>query len=198
MKEKTEGAEKRLRSGDLRIGVYVCHCGKNIGGTVNCEEVAEFARDLSGVVLAKASLYTCSEPGQEQIKADIREHKLNRVVVASCTPRLHEPTFRAACESAGLNPYLLEMANIREHCSWVHLHDKDAATAKAKDLVDMAVSRAAVLSPQFELTVPVARKAMVIGGGGRWNPGGIGPGRRRISGLPSGKERKHRRQDGSD
>lgn len=165
MKEKTEGAEKRLRSGDLRIGVYVCHCGKNIGGTVNCEEVAEFARDLRGVVLAKDSLYTCSEPGQEQIKADIREHKLNRVVVASCTPRLHEPTFRAACESAGLNPYLLEMANIREHCSWVHLHDKDAATAKAKDLVDMAVSRAAVLSPQFELTVPVARKSMVIGGG---------------------------------
>ena len=165
MKEKTEGAEKLLSSDDLRIGVYVCHCGKNIGGTVNCQEVAEYARDLRGVVLAKDSLYTCSEPGQEQIKADIREHKLNRVVVASCTPRLHEPTFRAACESAGLNPYLLEMANIREHCSWVHLHDKDAATEKAKDLVDMAVSRAAMLSPQFELTVPVARKAMVIGGG---------------------------------
>lgn len=161
----TEKSWKHSETNDLRIGVYVCHCGKNIGGTVRCEEVAEFARDLSGVILAKDSLYTCSEPGQEQIKSDIREHKLNRVVVASCTPRLHEPTFRAACEGAGLNPYLLEMANIREHCSWVHLHDKDAATEKAKDLVEMAVARVARLTPQVELTVPVARKAMVIGGG---------------------------------
>lgn len=150
---------------DLRIGVYICHCGKNIGGTVRCDEVAEYARHLDGVALATDSLYSCSEPGQEQIKSDIREHKLNRVVVASCTPRLHEPTFRAACESAGLNPYLLEMANIREHCSWVHLHDKDQATEKAKDLVGMAVTRAAKLTPQFELTVPVIRKAMVVGGG---------------------------------
>ncbi len=150
---------------DLRIGVYVCHCGKNIGGTVRCEEVAEFAKGLPGVMLAKDSLYTCSEPGQEQIKSDIREHKLNRVVVASCSPRLHEPTFRAACEAAGLNPYLLEMANIREHCSWVHLHQKDEATEKAKDLVKMAVGRASRLKPQFELTVPVHRKSLVIGGG---------------------------------
>ncbi len=152
-------------SRDLRTGVYVCHCGKNIGGTVRCEEVAEWARSLPGVILAKDSLYMCSEPGQEQIKADIQEHNLTRVVVASCSPRLHEPTFRTACESAGLNPYLLEMANIREHCSWVHLHDKDAATEKAKDLVGMAVHRAALLEPQHELTVPVIRKAMVIGGG---------------------------------
>ncbi len=150
---------------DLRIGVYVCHCGKNIGGTVRCAEVAEYARNLPGVILSQDSLYTCSEPGQDQIKSDIRQHKLNRVVVASCTPRLHEPTFRAACQSAGLNPYLLEMANIREHCSWVHLHNKDAATEKAKELVAMAVSRAANLSPQLELTVPVIRKALVIGGG---------------------------------
>ncbi|HTY22593.1 MAG TPA: CoB-CoM heterodisulfide reductase HdrA2 [Desulfomonilaceae bacterium] len=152
-------------SRDLRTGVYVCHCGKNIGGTIRCEEVAEWARSLPGVILAKDSMYMCSEPGQEQIKADIQEHNLTRVVVASCSPRLHEPTFRAACESAGLNPYLLEMANIREHCSWVHLHDKDAATEKAKDLVGMAVHRAALLEPQHELTVPVIRKAMVIGGG---------------------------------
>lgn len=163
MREKSEATMPDLN--DMRIGVYVCHCGKNIGGTVRCEEVAEYARQLPGVILAMDSLYTCSEPGQEQIKHDIREHKLNRVVVASCTPRLHEPTFRAACESGGLNPYLLEMANIREHCSWVHLHDKDAATEKAKDLVAMAVNRAARLVPQFEVTVPVARKAMVIGGG---------------------------------
>jgi len=161
----TEQAEKQFHTDDPRIGVYVCHCGKNIGGTVRCEEVAEYAESLPGVVLSKDSLYTCSEPGQEQIKADIREHGLNRVVVASCTPRLHEPTFRAACESAGLNPYLLEMANIREHCSWVHLHDKDEATEKAKDLVAMAVGRATRLTPQFELTVPVARKALVVGGG---------------------------------
>jgi heterodisulfide reductase subunit A2 len=165
LKDKTAMTEEQFDYSDLRIGVYVCHCGKNIGGTVSCEDVAAFARDLPGVVLAKDSLYTCSEPGQEQIKADIKEQKLNRVVVASCTPRLHEPTFRAACEAGGLNPYLLEMANIREHCSWVHLHNKDAATQKAKELVHMAVSRAARLRPQFELTVPVTRKAMVIGGG---------------------------------
>jgi len=165
LKEKTEQSDANVYQSDLRIGVYVCHCGKNIGGTVRCREVADFAGSLPGVFLAKDSMYTCSEPGQEQIKADIKEHKINRVVVASCTPRLHEPTFRAACEAAGLNPYLLEMANIREHCSWVHLHDKDAATEKAKDLVGMAVERAARLAPQMELTVPVARKAMVIGGG---------------------------------
>ncbi len=164
MKETTESPSQSTSS-SLRIGVYVCHCGKNIGGTVDCPEVAGHAATLPGVILAKDSLYTCSEPGQEQIKADIREHRLNRVVVASCTPRLHEPTFRAACESAGLNPYLLEMANIREHCSWVHLHDREEATQKAKDLVGMAVGRAARLEPQYELTVPVLRKSMVIGGG---------------------------------
>jgi heterodisulfide reductase subunit A2 len=165
LKEHSEKKDEALDPGELRIGVYVCHCGKNIGGTVRCEEVAEFAKNLPGVFLAQDSLYTCSEPGQEQIKSDIGEHQLNRVVVASCTPRLHEPTFRAACESAGLNPYLMEMANIREHCSWVHLHDKDAATEKAKDLVAMAVNRAARLTPQLELTVPVTRRALVIGGG---------------------------------
>lgn len=165
MKETDIKKKKILDVNDLRVGVYVCHCGKNIGGTVRCEEVAAFAQSLPGVVLGRDSLYTCSEPGQEQIKSDIREHGLNRVVVASCTPRLHEPTFRAACESAGLNPYLLEMANIREHCSWVHLHQNDAATEKAKELVAMAVARAARLTPQVELTVPVTRRSMVVGGG---------------------------------
>jgi len=165
LKETDIKKKKILDVNDLRVGVYVCHCGKNIGGTVRCEEVAAFAQSLPGVVLGRDSLYTCSEPGQEQIKSDIREHGLNRVVVASCTPRLHEPTFRAACESAGLNPYLLEMANIREHCSWVHLHQNDAATEKAKELVAMAVARAARLTPQVELTVPVTRRSMVVGGG---------------------------------
>jgi heterodisulfide reductase subunit A len=155
----------RKEKEEPRIGVYVCHCGLNIGGVVDCAAVAEYAATLPGVVQAKDNLYTCSEPGQELIKADIKEHRLNRVVVASCTPRLHEPTFRAACLEAGLNPYLFEMANIREHCSWVHLHDKEAATEKAKDLVKMAVARSRLLAAQEILEVPVSRKTLVIGAG---------------------------------
>jgi heterodisulfide reductase subunit A len=150
---------------EIRIGVYVCHCGLNIAGSVNCKEVAEYASTLSHVVLSKHTLYTCSDPGQETIKKDVMEHNLNRVVVASCTPRLHEPTFRKTCEEAGLNKYLFEMANIREHCSWVHLHEPEKATEKAKDLVHMAVARVTLLKPQEELVVPVAREALVIGGG---------------------------------
>jgi len=155
----------RRDSDSPRIGVYVCHCGLNIDGSLDCEEVARYASSLGGVVLAKDSLYTCSDSGQEVIKNDIREQGLNRVVVASCTPRLHEPTFRAACAEAGLNPYLFEMANIREHCSWVHLHDRAAATEKAKDLVKMAVERVKLLEPQVETEVPILRKALVVGGG---------------------------------
>lgn len=150
---------------EIRIGVYVCHCGLNIAGSVNCEEVAKYASTLPHVVLAKDDHYTCSDQGQELIKKDIKEHKLNRVVVASCSPRLHEPTFRRACEEAGLNKYLFEMANIREHCSWVHLYEKEEATEKAKDLVKMAVAKAALLQPQEEAVVPIIRKALVIGGG---------------------------------
>jgi heterodisulfide reductase subunit A len=150
---------------EIRIGVYVCHCGLNIAGSVDCEEVAKFAASLPNVVLAKDYRYTCSDQGQELIKKDIRENRLNRVVVASCTPRLHEPTFRKVCEEAGLNKYLFEMANIREQCSWVHLHDREAATEKAKDLVKMAVAKAALLAPAEEIEVPIIRKALVIGGG---------------------------------
>jgi len=150
---------------DIRIGVYVCHCGLNIAGSVDCEEVAKFAATLPHVVIAKDNLYTCSDQGQELIKNDIKEHKLNRVVVASCSPRLHEPTFRRACEEAGLNKYLFEMANIREHCSWVHLYEKEKATEKAKDLVRMAVAKVTLLGPQEESVVPILRKALVIGGG---------------------------------
>ncbi len=160
-KEKT-----RPKSEDqARVGVFVCHCGLNIGGTVDVPQVAERAADLPGVVFSSSNLYTCSEPGQEEIKKAIREHNLNRVVVASCTPRLHEPTFRAACAEAGLNPYLFEMANIREHCSWVHLHDKEPATEKAMDIVRMAVARARLLEPQIEAVVPVTNRALIIGGG---------------------------------
>jgi len=150
---------------EIRIGVYVCHCGLNIAGSVDCEDVAKFAATLPHVVLAKDNRYTCSDQGQELIKKDIKENKLNRVVVASCSPRLHEPTFRKVCEEAGVNKYLFEMANIREHCSWVHLHDKKAATEKAKDLVKMAVAKASRLHASKEIEVPITRKALVIGGG---------------------------------
>lgn len=150
---------------DLRIGVYVCHCGLNIAGSVDCKAVREYASTLPDVVEASDNKYTCSDPGQDIIKADIVKHKLNRVVVASCTPRLHEPTFRKACEDAGLNPYLFEMANIRDQCSWVHLYDREGATEKAKDLVKMAVARARLLKPQQETVVPVTRKTLVVGGG---------------------------------
>jgi heterodisulfide reductase subunit A len=164
MTEKQTKPEKQ-ESDELRIGVYVCHCGKNIAGSVDCADVAEYASTFPHVVLSKHNLYTCSDPGQETIKKDIKEHNLNRVVVASCTPRLHEPTFRRTCEEAGLNKYLFEMANIREHCSWVHLYEPEKATKKAKDLVRMAVARAALLESQEEAVVPVARKALIIGGG---------------------------------
>jgi heterodisulfide reductase subunit A len=148
-----------------RIGVYVCHCGLNIGGSVDCEAVAMSAMNLDDVVFAEHQLYTCSEPGQEKIKQDIAEHGLNRIVVAACSPRMHEPTFRSCIKDAGLNQYLLEMANIREHCSWVHLHEKPEATEKAKDLVRMSVARARLLEPQVEIDIPVIQKALVIGGG---------------------------------
>jgi len=154
-----------LGAEEPRIGVYVCHCGLNIAGSVDCEEVAKFATTLPHVVLAQDNLYTCSDQGQEGIKKDIKEHKLNRVVVASCSPRLHEPTFRKACEDAGLNKYLFEMANIREHCSWVHLYDRKSATEKAKDLVKMAVAKVALLQPAEEIQVPINRRALIIGGG---------------------------------
>ncbi len=154
-----------VRDDEIRVGVYVCHCGLNIAGSVDCEEVARFAGGLPDVVVSRSSRYTCSDQGQELIKSDIKEHKLNRVVVASCTPRLHEPTFRKACEEAGLNKYLFEMANIREHCSWIHLYEKEKATEKAKDLVRMAVAKARFLQPQVELEVPVTRRTLVVGGG---------------------------------
>jgi len=164
MAEKKE-SKAELRSEEPRIGVYVCHCGLNIAGSVDCEEVAKFASTLPHVVLSQDNRYTCSDQGQEGIKRDIKEHKLNRVVVASCSPRLHEPTFRKACEDAGLNKYLFEMANIREHCSWVHLYDKKSATEKAEDLVKMAVAKVALLEAAEEVEVRIERKALIIGGG---------------------------------
>jgi heterodisulfide reductase subunit A2 len=150
---------------NVRIGVYVCHCGSNIAGTVDCAAVADYALSLPGVVHTRDQGYTCSEPGQAQIKQDIREFGLNRIVVASCSPRLHEPTFRKCVSEAGLNPYLMEMANIREQCSWVHSLDREGATTKARDLVRSAVARARLLDVRTELEVPVRRATLVIGGG---------------------------------
>lgn len=152
-------------SDDLRIGVFVCECGLNIAGTVDCEAVRAQAATLPEVVIAQRNRYTCSDPGQQQIKQAIAEHNLNRVVVASCSPRLHEPTFRACLAQAGLNPYLLDMANIREQCSWVHQGDRAGATQKAADAVAMAVARARHLQAQKEGEVPVSRAALIIGGG---------------------------------
>jgi heterodisulfide reductase subunit A len=152
-------------NGKLRIGVFVCDCGLNIAGAVDCGEVANHAETLRDVVCVVRNKYTCADPGQNEIKEAIRQHGLNRVVVASCTPRQHEPTFRRCVSEGGLNPYLMEMANLREHCSWVHPNDREAATAKAIDLVISAVARARFLEPQEELTVPVTQRTLVIGGG---------------------------------
>ncbi len=150
---------------ELRVGVFICECGQNIAGTVDCDEVTEYAGTLPDVVCAVKNRYTCAEPGQQEIKRYMAEHKLNRVVVASCTPKMHEPTFRECVADGGLNPYLMEMANIREHCSWVHSSDKKGATEKAKELVRAAVGRARLLEAQEELEVPVTQAALVVGGG---------------------------------
>jgi heterodisulfide reductase subunit A len=148
----------------MRLGVYICHCGVNIKANVNVAKLAKFAEQLPYVRVARDYLYMCSEPGQQMIKKDIEEHGLDRVVVASCSPRMHEITFRNVLKSAGLNPYCLEMANIREHCSWVH-DDKMKATQKAQKLLAAAVSKAALLEPLVEKEVEVTPAALVIGGG---------------------------------
>ena len=149
---------------DERIGVYVCHCGTNIAGTVDCQAVAEYAQSLEGVVVSRDSTYTCSEPGQNQIAEDIKTLGLTKVVVASCSPKMHEKTFRKTLQDAGLNPYVLEMVNLREQCSWVH-KDKTEATRKAKDLVTGGVRRAGLLEALVPVEVPMSRDALVIGGG---------------------------------
>ena len=150
---------------EIRVGVYVCHCGVNVGGVVNCPEVAEYAKTLPNVVVAKDYKYMCSDPGQSLIQDDIKEHNLNRIVVAACSPRLHEPTFRRCVEEAGLNKFLFEFANLREQDSWVHMTQPAEATAKAKDLTRMAVAKARLLEPLEASKVAVDKKCLVIGGG---------------------------------
>jgi heterodisulfide reductase subunit A len=148
-----------------RVGVFVCHCGVNIGSVVNVPEVVEYAKTLPNVAYAEGNLYTCSSEGLSKIKEAIKKYDLTQVVVASCTPRTHEPVFRGACEEAGLNKYLFSMANIREHCSWVHAKEPAEATEKAKEVVRMAVAKAALLEPETEPEIDVQPTALVIGGG---------------------------------
>jgi heterodisulfide reductase subunit A2 len=150
---------------DIRIGVFLCHCGSNIAGYLNMEELGEFCEKLPHVTFVQRNLYTCSEGGINEIKKGIKEQNLNRVVVASCTPRTHEPLFRSSCGEAGLNPYLFEMVNIRDQCSWVHMKEQEDGTNKAKDLVRMGVAKAALLEPQESIMSEVQVRALVIGGG---------------------------------
>jgi len=149
----------------IRIGVFVCHCGTNIGGVLDCEGLAEYAATLPNVVFSDHNLYTCAEIGLTTIKEAIEEHNLNRVIVCSCTPRTHEPLFRSACEEAGLNKYLFSFVNIREQCSWVHMKKPEDAFEKAKDLIKMGVARATKLEALETIVVDVDSSALVIGGG---------------------------------
>jgi heterodisulfide reductase subunit A len=149
----------------MKIGVYVCHCGLNIASVLDVVGLKSFAETLPDVAVARDLPFSCSDQGQETIKHDIQELKLDSVVVAACSPRLHEPTFRRAVSEAGLNPYMLEMANIREQCSWVHMEEPARATEKAKDLIRMAVAKSRLLAPLSEETMPVVKDVLVIGGG---------------------------------
>jgi heterodisulfide reductase subunit A len=157
--------ERDVSEEEPRIGVFICHCGVNIAAVVNVPEVVEYATKLPNVVYAENNLYTCSQDTQVKMRDKIKELKLNRVVVAACTPRTHEPLFRATCQDAGLNPYLFEMANIRDQCSWVHMHDHERATEKAKDLVESMVAKASLLSPLRKPLTNVTPVGLVIGGG---------------------------------
>jgi len=150
---------------EFRIGVYICHCGSNIAGVVDPVDVAAFAARLPGVVRSTNTFYACADTGQNLIKSEIKEYRLNRVVVAACSVRMHEPTFRAAVAEAGLNPFMMEMANIREQCTWAHGHDKAGALNKAKDLVAAAVAKVTFSTPLKMIQVPVTKRAMVVGGG---------------------------------
>ena len=157
--------EKDVEGKDPRIGVFICHCGINIGGVVDVPRVVEYAKTLPNVVYAEHNLYTCSQDTGARIVETIKEHDLNRVVVASCTPRTHEPLFRDTIQEGGLNPYLFEMANIRDQCSWVHMHEPEKATEKAMDLVRSAVAKARFLKPLQKPMIQISPAGLVIGGG---------------------------------
>ena len=154
-----------MSDNEIRIGVFICHCGTNIGGVLDISSLTDYAKTLPNVVYAADNLYTCSEGGLNEIRENIKEHNLNRVIVASCSPRTHEPLFRATCQEAGLNPYLFEMVNIRDQDSWVHMKEPEKGTEKAKDLIRMGVYKAALLEPLEKMQVGVTPSALVIGGG---------------------------------
>ena len=164
-RKKDYPEEMEISNQQPRIGVFVCHCGINIGGVVNVPEVKEYAKTLEGVVFVEENLYTCSQDTQEKIKKAVEENQLNRVVVASCSPRTHEPMFQETIREMGLNKYLFEMTNIRDQCSWVHMHQPREATEKSKELVRMAVAKSHLLQPLKEHLVEVIKKGLVIGGG---------------------------------
>jgi len=157
--------ERDVLKEEPRVGVYVCHCGANIGRVVDVPAVTEYAKSLENVVHAEESLFICSTDAAQRLVDSIREKRINRVVVAACTPRTHEPLFRDTLREAGINQYFFDMANIREHCSWVHSREKEAATEKAKDIVRMSVARARFLEPLQEFDLPVTKSALVVGGG---------------------------------
>jgi heterodisulfide reductase subunit A len=163
--EKTLPPEIYVNGQPPRIGVFICHCGINIGGFVDVPEVTKYASSLPNVVMADRNLYTCSADTQTIIKDKVKEFYLNRVIVASCTPRTHEPLFQETIREAGLNRYLFQMANIRDQCSWVHMNEPEKATEKAKDLVRMAVNKAREIEPIERIKLPVTPKALVVGGG---------------------------------
>ena len=155
----------RQRRRKPKIGVFVCRCGANIGRVVDVPGVVEYARTLPNVVHAEESLFACATNTAKAIGDTIRDKGLNRVVVAACTPRTHEPLFRDTLREAGINQYFFDMANIREHCSWVHSKEQEDATQKAKDIVRMSVARTALLEPLEEFALPVNKAALVVGGG---------------------------------
>jgi heterodisulfide reductase subunit A len=161
---RAEYQERDVSGDEARIGVFICHCGINIGSTVNIPSVVEYTKGLENVVYADENMYTCSEDTQKKIADIIKEHDLNRVIVAACTPRTHEPLFKKSLAEAGLNPHLLEMTNIREHCSWVH-SDNDLATRKSRDLIAMTVAKSRILEPIPASRIDVTQRALVIGGG---------------------------------
>ncbi|MCK4478807.1 CoB--CoM heterodisulfide reductase iron-sulfur subunit A family protein [Candidatus Bathyarchaeota archaeon] len=163
--ERKYPLERDITKEEPRIGVFVCHCGINIGGIVNVPEVVEFAKKLPNVVFAEANLYTCSQDTQESMRERIKEFNINRVIVASCTPRTHEPLFRETVREAGLNPYLFEMVNIRDQCSWVHMHEPEKATDKAKGLVRSIVAKVQLLKPLRNPIIDVTPVGLIIGGG---------------------------------
>ena len=164
-RERQYPTERDVSGEQPRIGVFVCHCGANIGRVVNVPSVAEYALTLPNVVHAEEALFACSTDTAAKISETIKEKGLNRVVVAACTPRTHEPLFRDTVREGGINPYYFEFANIREHCSWVHSREKEVATQKAKDIVRMSVARTALLEPLKEFELPVDKRALVVGGG---------------------------------